>query len=139
MADLESLKKSYINIVSKFEEQKELDKWATKIPKIVAPFQFKYRDLYQQFIVLQDKLDALFYRKMENTKMQNTELSYIKLNSTELKQMIESSEEYRKIKREQEEIQADMKLVEEMTGTIKGFGYSITNAIRYKEFMYGKG
>jgi len=133
----ERLKTKYLEHVSKFSDTTVMGNVSLSIPAILAPFQFHYSDLLRYAGSVSDEMEELYHRKVLMYKTGQSELSVIDINSSELKRMIESSEDYRVLKRDYEECVADMKLVEEMIGTIKNFSFNINNSLKFKELVGG--
>lgn len=131
----DKLKTDYVKIVKDLEQKVDIGQLSLSLPKIVAPFQFAYHDLLKEYSKLQDELDELYHAKVFNVKIGNDKLSVVDWNSSELKKMVETDVDYRKLNLKLQDIKNDLKIIEEMMGTIKNFGFSINNKLKFTELM----
>jgi len=134
----QALEKQYIQILKEWEQETDLSSISLKIPKYVAPFQFHLRSLFVEYSNLQDQLDQIFHDSVIEYKMQMSELSNFTFNASELKRMIETSKEHREIKKQQDEISNDMKLIEDIIKTMQNQSFNISNAIKWQAFISGE-
>lgn len=133
----ENLKQTYQLIVAKFDSISNLDVIAISIPKLSAPFQFHFHDLLKEYHMEQDKLDECFHDLMFNAKSGRIPMGLVNFGTSELKKMVETEPKYRAIQNNLNTIQEEMKIVEEMLGTIKQFSFNISNAIKYRDLVSG--
>jgi len=131
----EQLKTAYDELVVKLDNLQQLDAIALSLPRVCAPFQFHFHDLLKEYHAAQDIQDEYYHGAMFNAKSGRSQLALINLGASEIKKMIESDETYRKHTRVLNEIQEEMKLVEEMLSTVKNFGFNVSNAIKYREMV----
>ena len=133
----QQLKERYESIVSGFNQLAQLDKIALSIPQVSAAYQFHFNDLLKEYHLAQDVQDEYFHDAMFNAKTGRGKLAVANFGASELKKMIESDEKFREHTRKLNEIQEEMKLVEEMLTTIKNFGFNISSVIKFRELVGG--
>jgi len=128
---MKELKQNYIKIIKQLERGEHKD--AVRLPKYVAPFQFKLYDCLKELTSLVESKSSYIYKETFDTKSCTNDISTISPSSTEAKTLINNSQKIRQLNKTISEIEADITLLEEMISTIKNHSFNLNIYIKGKE------
>lgn len=129
------LKIEYAKDIELSEEM--MDTQVLQLPKIMAKYQFFYNDLLHKIADKYELKDKTLHDCVMSYKQGLGEFANFTLNSTELKSIIGSSLVMRECNKELANMEADLKTVEDMLGTIRGMGFNVKNYLDYKKILSG--
>lgn len=131
----EELKSEYLIDIELSEEM--MDTQVLQLPKIMAKYQFYYNDLLHEIANKYDLKDKTQHDCIVSYKHGLGDFANFTMNSTELKNIIESSLVMRECRKELAHMEANLKTVEDMLGTIRSMGFNVKNYLDYKKILSG--
>ena len=131
MLEINELKEKYKLVIKQLEKGDYKD--SVKLPKYASIFQFSLFDRLSLLSELNEEKSRLIYDTTFNTKIGTTDISSISPSATETKTLVSTSKEIRKINRKIDDIEAELKLLEDMITTIKNHSYNLSIYQKGKE------
>jgi hypothetical protein len=133
--DFDLLKEKFQEDVQLSDEM--IDKQIISLPGVMSKYVNAYNTTLSELDDISIQKDELFYSFMMEYRGGKSDLSHFTWSATELKKMIETSPRFLELTKKELQYSTQLKVIEEMMGTIKGMGYSINNYIAYKKLIHG--